>query len=166
MYYDYYYNDDNIIISSVCITIMKTLKPGGKMIFFFLMSRRSHRKCPDDMKNLSWVFVAYKWNSSNVLAWMRRMSKGHGRHRDGTVTRRRHLCHWILLIILLLRRNVLLVFCCKVLNTKKTNQHKNIMIFLKRRRKNKSEAVGPISLIFVFFFRIGNGFRFVIAVIV
>lgn len=48
MYYDYYYNDDNIIISSVCITIMKTLKLGGKMIF--LMSRKSHRNCPDDIK--------------------------------------------------------------------------------------------------------------------
>lgn len=27
MYYDYY-NNDNIIISSICITIMKTLKLG------------------------------------------------------------------------------------------------------------------------------------------
>lgn len=50
MYYDYY-NNDNIIISSVCITIMKTLKLGGKMIF--LMSIKSHHSCPDDIKPLA-----------------------------------------------------------------------------------------------------------------
>lgn len=34
MYYDYS-NIDNVIISSVCITIMKTLKLGGKRLLFF-----------------------------------------------------------------------------------------------------------------------------------
>lgn len=35
MYYDYS-NIDNVIISSVFIAIMKTLKLGGKRLFFFL----------------------------------------------------------------------------------------------------------------------------------
>lgn len=33
MYYDYSNIDNNVIISSVCITIMKTLKLGGKRMF-------------------------------------------------------------------------------------------------------------------------------------
>lgn len=37
MYYDYS-NIDNVIISSVCITIMKTLKLGGNRLFVLFFS--------------------------------------------------------------------------------------------------------------------------------
>lgn len=70
MYYGYY-NNDNIIICSICITIMKTLELGGKGFFFFPFSPKcpvnnSHRKRPVDIKkrkekkNFSGVFIAYK----------------------------------------------------------------------------------------------------------
>lgn len=56
------------------------------------------------------------------------------------------------------RRNVLLVFCCKVLNTKKTNQHKNVMIFLKTVTDTKVKLSAQYHvIIFCFFFQIGNG---------
>lgn len=35
MYYDYSNIDNVVIISSVCITIMKTLRLGGKRLLFF-----------------------------------------------------------------------------------------------------------------------------------
>lgn len=51
MYYDYYNNDN--IISSVCITLMKTLKLGGNYFFnvlnLILLSKRQTE-----------AFVAYK----------------------------------------------------------------------------------------------------------
>lgn len=73
-------------------------------------------------------------------------------------------CHRILLIILLIRRNILVFFCCKVLNTKKTNQHENVEIFLKTDRKRSCQH----NIMHYRFVLLSNRkrFRFVIAVIV
>lgn len=67
MYYDYYNN--NIIISSVCMTILKTLKLGGKIFLFlycfflFNVQEISPPTVLTTLKKVSWSFVAYKWNS-------------------------------------------------------------------------------------------------------
>lgn len=52
MYYDYYNNDN--IISSVCVTFLKTLKLGGNYFFNVLKSHLTVIKTQTE------AFVAYK----------------------------------------------------------------------------------------------------------
>lgn len=107
MYYDYS-NIDNVIISSVFITIMKTLKLGGKRLFFlFFYVLKDLILLVLTTEILSWVLVACKCDSFIYCMRKRnvkRTQKAFGQNSDCDDT-----CRWIL-IILLLGRRLLLVF--------------------------------------------------------